>query len=84
MCEKPTNTPIIHSVRSKQWIWHNEKHINFTIVVIWFTCLFISLIYQLIQSVQYRGLVSHLITLNDMYILGRTPLDEQSARRTHL
>jgi hypothetical protein len=31
-----------------------------------------------------RGLLLHLITLNDTYTLGRIPLDERLARRRHL
>jgi hypothetical protein len=35
-------------------------------------------------NVKGRGLLLHLVTLNDIYILGRTPLDDGSARRRDL
>jgi hypothetical protein len=53
---------------------------------IFFLSLFLSfLVWPLLPThCRCRGLLFHLITLNDIYTLGRTPLDEGSARRSYL
>jgi hypothetical protein len=82
--------------RRQQFQWPSNKCdrfqyggyllVNSWVCMTFVSCVtfFLSLTYLLIAGVRCRGLLLHLIPLSDIHTLGRTPLDEGSARRRDL